>query len=275
MLRIALAQVAATDDKARNLEAINVAAVQAAASGSELVVLPEFSMYTLPTPDRRFLDAAEPLDGRFAQEVHRIACANGLTIVVGMLEQAPGDERPFNTLLVTSPQSAVEAVYRKVHLYGAFGANESAIVRPAEDLEPSVFDLSGVRFGLSTCYDLRFPEVSRLVVDAGAQVCLLPAYWAPGPRKEEHWSTLVRARAIENTVYYAAVGQAAPASFGRSMFVDPLGVVRAEAGEQPEMLTVEVDLDRLEQVRAVNPALADRRYRIATPGWGTGTVMRG
>ncbi len=110
-----------------------------------------------------------------------------------------------------------------------------------------------------TCYDLRFPELARLLVDAGAELLVVPAAWVAGPRKVDHWRTLLRARAIENTVYVAAAGQPAPRYSGHSMLVDPLGDVLAEAGEGAETVTGVVDLARLDEARRTNPSLANRR----------------
>lgn len=264
-MRVGLAQIASTADKAENLELISSAVDEAAGRGAEIVVLPEFAMYHLSTPDRSFVEAAEPLDGPFAGAVHDVARRNGVTVVYGMLETTGSldEHRASNTVVVTSPHRRQLAIYRKIHLYEAFGASESALIRPGDDLAPTVVDVGGVRFGLNTCYDLRFPEVARRLVDAGADVVLLPAAWAPGPRKEDHWSTLVRARAIENTVYYVAVGQAPPNSVGNSMCVDPLGVPVVQLGEAADVAVVDVDLERLAQVRGINPCLSDRRFVVA------------
>ena len=115
---------------------------------------------------------------------------------------------------------------------------------------------------MQTCYDVRFPEVTRRIVDAGAEVLALPAEWVPGPLKEDHWRTLVRARAIENTIYVAAADQCAPTGAGNSMIVDPMGVVVASLGEGPGIAAGEVAPDRVAAVREKNPALSLRRFTI-------------
>lgn len=241
---------------------LSAAVRSAAADGAEVVVLPEFAMYNLPVPDSSFVEEAEPLDGPFATRVHGVAAREGVVVVFGMLESV-GADRAANTIVVTSPADLSVTAYRKIHLYEAFGASESTLIQPAEDLAPVLFDAGGLRFGLNTCYDLRFPEVARRLVDEGADAVLLPASWAPGSRKEDHWSTLIRARAIENTVYYVGgVGQAPPISVGNSMCVDPMGVVIAQLGEQPGVMVVDVDAERIAQVRRVNPCLTDRRFVV-------------
>lgn len=260
-MRVGLAQIASTADKSKNLDLIAAAVEAAVRDDAELVVLPEFAIYHLPLPDSTYVEQAEALDGPFAQTVHEIARSYDVTVVYGTLEEVDG-QRASNTLVVTSPRQRQQAVYRKMHLYEAFGAKESALIVPASDLSPVLFDVRDLRFGLNTCYDLRFPEVARRLVDAGAQVILLPAAWAPGPRKEDHWSTLVRARAIENTVYYVAVGQAPPASVGNSMCVDPMGVAIAQLGEAARTVVVEIQRSRVDDVRSINPCLADRRLSV-------------
>ncbi len=120
-------------------------------------------------------------------------------------------------------------------------------------------DLHGWRVGLMTCYDLRFPELARRLVDAGAELIVVPAAWVAGPRKVEHWRTLLRARAIENTVFVAATGQPGPRYTGHSMVVDPWGDVLAEAGEGAETVLVDVSRAALGEARRTNPSLANRR----------------
>jgi predicted amidohydrolase len=113
--------------------------------------------------------------------------------------------------------------------------------------------------GLMTCYDLRFPELARRLVDGGAELILVPAAWVAGPRKVDHWTTLLRARAIENTVYVVGVGQPAPRYAGHSMVVGPLGDVVVEAGDDAEILTAELDPAAVAEARRTNPSLANRR----------------
>jgi predicted amidohydrolase len=120
-------------------------------------------------------------------------------------------------------------------------------------------EVGGFTLGLMTCYDLRFPELGRALVDRGADVLVVPAAWVAGPRKVDHWRTLVRARAIENTAYVVAAGQPGPRYSGHSLVVDPLGDVLAEAGEAAETLTATLDTAVLEEARRTNPSLANRR----------------
>jgi predicted amidohydrolase len=224
-------------------------------SGTDLVVFPEAFARDFGEAGSDVSAYAEPLDGPFATEVARVAGERGTTVVAGMFEPGEDSVRPFNTLVV---RGGAEASYRKIHLYDSFGYRESDRLS-AGALEPVLVDVAGFRVGLMTCYDLRFPELSRRLVDEGAEVLVVPAAWVAGPRKVDHWRTLVRARAIENTVFVVAAAQPGPRYSGHSLVVDPLGDVLAEAGDGPEVLTAELDRESLVAARRTNPSLANRR----------------
>ncbi|SEO85387.1 carbon-nitrogen hydrolase family protein [Amycolatopsis saalfeldensis] len=262
MVDVAVAQFAPTDDKPANLAEVTRLVDEAAGRGARLVLLPEYTMFTVPAMDRRFVDSAEDLDGAFVTGLRDLAKDRGVAVVAGMNEALPGRSRISNTLVAAGPDGAIAALYRKIHLYDAFGFRESDVVEAGEITAPETFEVDGLTFGLQTCYDLRFPEVTRRLADAGAQVVLLPAEWVPGPLKEYHWSTLVRARAIENTVYVAAADQAAPTGSGTSLVVDPMGVVVASLGEQTGTAVADVTAARIAEVRAKNPALELRRFTV-------------
>lgn len=250
-MRVALVQEAAGLDPDANRARL----ADLVPAGADLVVLPEAFARDFGEAGSDVGAYAEPVDGRFADEVDRVAAVRRTTVVAGMFETGPDAARPYNTLVV---RGAAEAAYRKVHLYDSFGYRESDRLTAGPPV-PVVVDVAGVRLGLMTCYDLRFPELARLLVDEGAEVLVVPAAWVAGERKVDHWRTLVRARAIENTVYVVACGQPGPRYSGHSMVVDPLGDVLAEAGDGPELLTAELRPDVLEQARRTNPSLANRR----------------
>jgi deaminated glutathione amidase len=260
-VRVAVTQFATGLDKAENRKLVREAITTAADAGAELVITPENGMYFDP---KRVGDPdyPEPLDGPFLTEVRETARAAGVTAVVGMAEAAPGDRRSYNTVAAVDGDGELLGVYRKVHLYDAFGYAESDTIIPAEIADPLVFDLGDLRFGVMTCYDVRFPEIARVLVDAGATAIALPAAWAVGPAKEDHWVTLVRARAIENTCYLLASAQTGPRCTAQSVIVDPMGTVVAGAGEQSGFALAAIGADRVNQVRGVNPSLANRRFRV-------------
>lgn len=263
MVAVAVAQFAPGMDTRANLARARQLTESAVERGARVVVFPEYAMFTAPVTDQRFVQAAEPLDGPYVSGLRELARDLGVHVVAGVNESLPEPDRFSNTLVVAAPGADLAALYRKLHLYDAFGFTESAVVRPGEITDPPVFSVDGLTFGLQTCYDLRFPEITRWLADAGAQVVVVPAQWVPGPLKEEHWRTLVRARAIENTLYVAASGQSAPTGSGNSMLVDPMGVVVASLGEREGVLVGEADPARVAGVRAVNPALRLRRFDVS------------
>ena len=174
---------------------------EAAEQGADLAVFPEATQVRFGSDLRA---AAEPLDGPFCSGLAAAAKDTGVALVAGVFEPAP-DGRVYNTAVAFDGRGELVASYRKLHLFDAFGHRESELVAPGSALV--VCTLAGVRAGLEICYDVRFGELSRALAAAGASLLVLPAAWAAGPVKEEHWVTLVRARAIENTVWVAAVGQ--------------------------------------------------------------------
>jgi predicted amidohydrolase len=149
-------------------------------------------------------------------------------------------------------------VYRKLHLFDALSIRESDRMAPGDAL-PEIVEAEGLRVGLTICYDLRFPELFRHLSDRGADLILVPSAWYAGPLKEEHWFTLLKARAIENTCYIAGANMAGGPFSARSAVIDPFGVPLAEGGESPGLLFAEIDPDRIGAVREKLPALAHRR----------------
>lgn len=261
MLKAAIAQFAPSEDKNANLDSMEAMIRRASTQGAQLVVLPEYSIFTVPVMDDRFVDSAESLDGPAITRLRQLSRELQVTVVAGINESAK-DGRIHNTL-VGVQKGEVAAVYRKTHLYDAFGYKESDRVLPGALEAPQLMSVGEFTVGMQTCYDLRFPEVTRTLVDAGADVVALPAEWVPGPLKEFHWNTLIRARAIENTVYVLAADQAAPTGAGNSAILDPMGNTLAGVGESEDLALAELSQKRLKDVRLSNPALALRRYRVA------------
>ncbi|PXX68896.1 putative amidohydrolase [Nocardia tenerifensis] len=263
-LDVAVVQFAPGTDPTANLSALREHVGAARERGARVVVAPEYSMFAVTRLDERVVAVAEPLTGPFVAGLGAIAREFGVHLVAGMVERgASGGDRIRNTLVVLGPDGDLVTAYRKVHLYDAFGFVESEMVEAGTIEPPALFTVADVTFGLQTCFDLRFPEGIRRVAAAGAQVLVLPAQWIPGPGKVDQWTTLLRARAIENTVYVAAADQAAPLGAGASMIIDPTGAVLAELGGETGVLSAGVDLARLAEVRTTNPSLALRRFAIA------------
>jgi predicted amidohydrolase len=184
-----------------------------------------------------------------------------LAIVAGMFERSCDQHRPYNTLLAVGPDGSLLGAYRKIHLYDAFGYKESDQLTSG-DVAPVVVGVGGMSLGLMTCYDLRFPELSRALVDAGAEVLVVPAAWVRGPLKEHHWTTLLTARAVENTCYVAAAAQNGKKYCGLSQVIDPQGIAVVSVGESDGHAVAEVSAERLADVRKRNPSLQNRRYTV-------------
>ena len=261
-MKIALSQIGSTDDKDMNLKKMAEMIREAAAGGAQLIVFPEFAMFELPVLSQEFVAQAEELDGPFVTGIQDVARELGVTVAFGMLEKINGENRAYNTIVVVGRDGEIVVRYRKLHLYDAFGDKESDFIRPGAFEGPTVFEVAGVKVGILTCYDLRFPEATRVLADEGVELTILPASWVPGPRKEDHWKTLLRARAIENTFFVAGVGQAPKLAIGGSLLVDPMGVVVGELGEREGVGVYSVDTDRILEVRSVNPCLTNRRFKV-------------
>ncbi|MFE0098752.1 carbon-nitrogen hydrolase family protein [Streptomyces sp. NPDC059009] len=261
-MRVALGQLAATADPEANLVLVEKEVDRAAAAGARLLVLPEATMCRFGVPLR---PVAEPLDGPWASRVRDLARDRRLAVVVGMFTPADG-ERVRNTVLVAGPDGRLTS-YDKIHLYDAFGHRESETVAPGD--RPLTVDLDGVRIGVATCYDIRFPGLFTELASQGAQLTVVPASWGAGPGKREQWTLLARARALDSTAFVVAVGQAEPAApqagaaptgVGGSLAVSPLGEIRAELGDGPDFTTIDLDLGEVTRARETVPVLANRRW---------------
>ncbi|GAA3537138.1 hydrolase [Aeromicrobium flavum] len=255
-MQVTLVQLAADLDPAANRELV-VDSLRTV-DGQDLVVLPEAMMHDFGPPEHDLAAAAEPLDGPFVNLLSQQARRLGSTIVAGMFERT--DDLPYNTLVVLGPDGELVTTYRKIHLYDSFGYRESERLRAA-DIAPVVIPVGDLSLGLMTCYDLRFPELSRALVDAGAEAFVVPAAWVAGEHKVEHWRTLLRARAIENTVWVAAAGQGGSRYSGHSLVADPWGTIVVEAAGGNEQVTAQMTVDAVRRSREVNPSLANRRMQ--------------
>ena len=262
-MRLAVAQIISSADPAGNLELIRDYATQAKAAGAELVVFPEAAMRAF---GNSLTDIAEPLNGPWAEKVRALSKELDIAIVAGMF--TPGkDGRVRNTLLVTGP--GVDTSYDKVHLFDAFGFQESRTVDPGTS--PVTFEINGTVFGLATCYDVRFPALFTANARAGAQVNIVCASWGAGEGKAEQWDLLVRARALDSTTFVVACGQGdpetigaglagtAPTGIGHSAVITPLGSAVAALGGKPELAVVDIDPSIVDEVRTKLPVLANAR----------------
>jgi predicted amidohydrolase len=264
-MRVAVCQLNTRDNRATNLVTAGELLKKAAAAGADLAVLPEYVDYLGPAAR---VPKPEPVDGEFAAFFATTARTLGMWVLAGSFHEAgPDAERTYNTSLVFDRDGELAATYRKIHLYdveipGRVSYQESKTVAPGT--EPVVVEIDGTRVGLSICYDLRFPELYRRLAVAGrAQVLVVPAAFMMHTGRD-HWEVLLRARAIENQCFVLAPAQwgqhtPARASHGRSLVVDPWGVVLAVAPDRPCVVLADCDLGQLDGVRASLPVLKHRR----------------
>lgn len=262
-MRVAVAQTSPGIDAEANFATIRRFTGEAAERGARLVVFPEGTMLLADTeivPEfDRLVSEAWPV---FVASVSALAKQHGIAIIGGGYEPNPGG-RPFNTMIAVDDEGAELARYHKLHTYDAFAYQESAYVTRGAELPP-VIELDGVRIGLANCYDVRFPELFRSLADCGVDVIALSAAWVSGKGKEEHWSVLTQARAIENVSWLLASATVGPDSAGLSRVIDPLGVVVAGLNAHDEGLVVaELDLERSQRARTMLPALDNRRIELA------------
>lgn len=254
-MRVAVVQLTSTIDSAANRARID-ASLANVSPDVDLVLLPEAVMHDFGDADHDLAAAAEPLDGPFVDHLAAHARRLGAVVVGGMFEAS--DHLPFNTLVAVRPDGGLAAAYRKIHLYDSFGYRESDRLS-AGDLHPTVVDVAGISVGLMTCYDLRFPEMGRALVDAGADVFAIPAAWVQGADKLQHWRTLLAARAIENTVAVLAAAQSGERYVGHSLVIDAAGRIVEEAGDGDDLLLADLNAEAIAEVRRINPSLLNRR----------------
>jgi predicted amidohydrolase len=264
-MRAAAVQLSSTPDRDRNLEAADTLTREAAARGAELVVLPE-KWPVLGTPEQTAA-GAEPLDGPALTWARAVARELGIDLVAGSLAEAvPGAGRGANTAVHVGPDGEDRAIYRKIHMFdvevGGRAYRESEHEAPGD--EPALSATAdGTGLGITICYDLRFPELYRLLATDGAKLLTVSAAFTETTTRE-HWEVLLRARAIEDQCFVIAanqIGEHAPGirSGGRSMIVDPWGVVLATAPDAETVVLADLDLGRLEAIRTKLPSLANRR----------------
>ncbi len=260
-MKIALAQTDPGPDASANAAELVELVRRAAGDGADLLLAPEGSSVGFLTAPALTTSAAEPLDGPFVSGLLSASAESRIAVAAGTFVPDPESGRVHNTLVVCVG-GELAATYRKVHLYDAFSFVESDTVRPGT-APPPVVDIGGLKIGFATCYDLRFPELFRHLSAAGADVLALASAWVRGPLKEEHWLTLLRARAIENTCYMVAADQAGRAGIGRSAAFDPFGLPLIDLGTAaPGYGLVELSAARVAEVREMLPALQHRRFRI-------------
>jgi predicted amidohydrolase len=267
-MRAAAIQLNSTGDKARNIDTAERLVRAAAAAGAELAVLPE--KWNVLGDSATQLEGAEPLDGPTLSAARTWARELGIHLIAGSIaERVEGQEKAFNTSTLIGPDGDLEASYRKIHMFdvdvGGVSYRESDHEEPGDEVVTASLGaaLEGVTLGLTVCYDLRFPELYRILAVRGATVITVPSAFTLDTGKD-HWEVLLRARAIENQAFVIGanqIGNAPPhyRSYGRSAIVDPWGVVLAQAPDEECFVAADLDLELQDRVRTTLPSLANRR----------------
>ena len=264
LIRVAAVQLNATTDLELNLSVADRLVRDAAARGAQLVVLPE--KWPLLGSGEQLRAGAEPIDGPAISWARACARELRLELVAGSFAELTADGRRHNTSVHISPDGEIRATYRKIHMFDVtideVEYRESEHEEPGDQIVLSRTD-GGLELGMTICYDLRFPELYRILTLRGARVLLVPAAFTLATTRD-HWETLLRARAIENQAFVIAanqIGENQPGrrSGGRSMIVDPWGVVLAQATDTVGVIVADLDLARLDAIRASLPSLANRR----------------
>lgn len=262
-MKIALVQLKASTCKDENLAKVIEYIKEASKSDAKLVAFPEFTMAY--TPVEQSIDElyriAEGIDGNFVSTVREEARKHDISVLVTMYERS-NTKKVYDTALLIARDGSIVSTYRKVHLYDALGFKESDKLLAGDDIAVPV-SLDRIKAGMMICYDVRFPEMARILTLLGSELLLVPSAWVQGSMKVEHWQTMLKARAVENGCYVIAPDQVGNIYIGHSMAIDPFGKVMLEMDGSNEGLGfVDVSIDEVREVRAKLPLLMNRRKDV-------------
>jgi predicted amidohydrolase len=272
---VAIVQMRSSGDKRENLKLSLDFVKEAARKKASLICFPEFQMAFSPRNQsvKKLIKIAETIDeSNFILTLCESARRNRINIIATIYEKKTknnsnrssinqSDNRVYDTAVIINSNGAIGSVYRKLHLYDALGFRESAKMIAGNHIEKPVKTPAG-NLGLMICYDVRFPEVSRILAINGADILAIPSAWVHGIMKEEHWQTILKARAIENGSYVAAPDQVGHIFSGRSMVVDPFGIVILDMGNREGMEVIEINKSRIQKARESLPLLKNRRTDV-------------
>jgi predicted amidohydrolase len=273
--RVALVQMKSSENKDKNLKLSVSLIKEAAEKKANLICFPEFQMAFSPTNQsaKQLAKVAESInDGSFVSKLCTAARQNKISVLATIYEKGNNDgknnnhqsytnSRVYDTAIMINSKGIISSIYRKLHLYDALGFKESNKMMPGNIIEKPVKTSTG-NIGLMICYDIRFPEMSRILTVNGADILAAPSAWVHGLMKEEHWQTMLKARAIENGSYMLAPDQIGNIYSGRSMIVDPFGVVMIDMGNREGIEVVEIDISQVQKVRESLPLLKNRRTDV-------------
>lgn len=253
----------ASTEKEENLARILRYIGQASRGGSELCAFPEFMMFYTPAgqPAAELAGMAEREKGEFVTSISEAARENSIQVVGTFYEKSPRANRVYDTSFLIDKKGRLASKYRKLHLYDALGFRESSKLYPGSSVTRPAGSTVG-KIGMMICYDLRFPEMSRILASSGSEVLVVPSAWVRGEMKEEHWVTINRARAIENGCYVVAPDQVGNIYCGRSLVVDPFGRILLDMKKREGIGTAQISVDKVRDVRRKLPLLRNRRTDI-------------
>lgn len=262
-MKVAVVQFRASTNKEVNLKKILYYISEAAKNKAELVAFPEFMMLytTSKQTSQQLAILAETIKGNFVQSIAKAAKENHIQIVGSFYEKSTKKDRVYDTSFVVSKSGKIISTYRKIHLYDALGFRESNKMMPGSKISKPVKTSIG-KIGMMICYDLRFPEMSRSLASAGSEILVIPSAWVKGEMKEEHWLTINKTRAIENGCYVISPDQVGNIYCGRSVVVDPYGKILLDMKKKQGIGYVNIDLERIKQIRKILPLLKNRRTDI-------------
>jgi len=252
-------------EKEKNLKTILKYISQAARKNSALCAFPEFMMCYTPSSQSpvELARLAEKINGEFVNSIAEAARYNSIQVVGTFYEKSPKPNRVYDTSFLINKFGKIISKYRKIHLYDALGFKESKKLYPGSSVtEPTQTSIG--KIGLMICYDLRFPEMSRMLASSGSEILVVPSAWVKGKMKEEHWITINKTRAIENGCYVVSPDQVGNIYCGRSLVVDPFGKIILDMKKKEGLGTVDISLDQIKQVRKKLPLLQNRRTDIYT-----------
>jgi deaminated glutathione amidase len=263
--RVAIVQMKSSTDKKENLRISLDFVKEGARRKAGLICFPEFQMAfsSAKQSTTQLANVAESLDDNFILKLCSAAKSCNIEVVGTFYEKsdASSDKRVYDTAVLINSKGKIISRYRKVHLYDALGFKESLKLMAGNSIElPSA--TSAGTIGLMICYDIRFPEISRILAVQGAEILVAPSAWVQGVMKEEHWVTLLKARSIENGLYMVAPDQVGNIFSGRSMVIDPFGSVILDMGNREGMEVVDIDISRVRSIRKSLPLLKNRRKDV-------------
>ena len=263
--RVAVVQMKSSELKAENLSVAIEYIRRAAENKAGAICFPEFLMGYSPVEQdvKSLANTAEKVKGKFITALRRAARASNIHVIATVYEKADNvvEQRVYDTAVMIDSKGEISSVYRKLHLYDALGFKESAKFIAGDIINKPV-RLGSAKAGIMICYDIRFPEMSRILAGNGADVLIVPSAWVHGILKEEHWQTMLKARAIENGSFVIAPDQVGNIYTGRSMIIDPFGVVLLDMGISEGMEVIEIDTSRVSEVRKSLPLLENRRTDV-------------